>query len=267
MSSSTGFEGGTEFDAGVANVARVYDYMLGGKDNFAVDRQLGEQLLAAFPDAPWVARENRAFVGRAVRFCVEQGIDQFLDVGSGLPTMENVHEVARRTIPDATIVYVDNDATALAHASALLATSEGVTAIRGDVREPAEVLRAARIEGQLDPTRPFAVLLAAILHFITDEENPAGIVRTFVDAMPSGSCLIVTTAVHDLYPEDAARATSLYRSATQHLVTRSRSEVAEFFAGLELVEPGMTQTSRWRADEPSDVDQPIDLYAGVGRKP
>ena len=268
MSSSTGFEGGLEFDTGVANVARVYDYLLGGKDNFAADRQLGDQLRAAFPEAAWIARENRAFVGRAVRFCVEQGLDQFLDVGSGLPTMDNVHDVARRSMPAARVVYVDNDSTAIAHANALLASSDGVTAIPGDAREPGKVLADAQVHGQLDPTRPFAVLLAAVLHFITDEQDPAAIVATFVDAMPSGSYLVLTHAVHDQRPEDAAKASSMYRSATSPLVTRAKHEVAEFFAGLELVEPGMSHASQWRASSPpAGGDQPNDLYAGVGRKP
>jgi S-adenosyl methyltransferase len=267
VSSSTGFEGGAEFDTGVASVARVYDYMLGGKDNFAVDRQLGDQLLAAFPEAAWIARENRAFVGRAVQFCVEQGIDQFLDIGSGLPTMENVHEVVRRTIPDAKVVYVDNDPTALAHANALLAKSEGVTAIGGDVREPAEVLEDATSEGQLDVTRPFVVLLAAIMHFVSDGDGAAGIVRTFIDAMPSGSYLILSQAVHDLQPEESARASSMYRNAASQLVTRSKREFAEFFAGLELAEPGLTRSSLWRSGEQPGPDEPNDLYVGVARKP
>jgi hypothetical protein len=142
-------------DPSVANVARVYDYMLGGKDNFSVDRQLGSQLLTAFPEAAWIARQNRAFAGRAVRYCAEHGVGQFLDVGSGLPTMDNVHEVARRVITDAAVVYVDNDKVAHSHAEALLTTNDGVAAITGDVREPGQILADVRAGGLLDLTRPF----------------------------------------------------------------------------------------------------------------
>ncbi|HET9897402.1 MAG TPA: SAM-dependent methyltransferase [Streptosporangiaceae bacterium] len=264
--SSTGFDSGTDRDTSVANVARVYDYLLGGKDNFAADRQLGEQLVVAFPESGWIARENRAFIGRAVGYCAEQGLTQFLDVGSGLPTMDNVHDVARRVNPEATVVYVDNDPIALAHANALLATSEGVTAIAGDVREPAKILADVRQQGLLDLSKPFVVLLAAIFHFITDEDDPAGIIRVFKDAMPPGSYLILSTAHHDANSEKAARVTALYRNASASMVTRSKQDIAAFFDGFELVEPGMACTCQWRAPEPPGVDDPNDLYAGVGRK-
>jgi S-adenosyl methyltransferase len=267
VSSNTGFEGGAVLDTGIASVARVYDYLLGGKDNFAVDRQLGDELKAAFPDSVWIARQNRAFVGRAVSFCAEQGMTQFLDIGSGLPTMENVHEVARRVHPEAAVVYVDNDATALAHASALLATSDGVVAMYGDVREPAKILSDVREQNLLDLTKPFVVLLAAIFHFITDDENPIGIIRTFADAMPSGSYLILTTAHHDSKPEESARASRMYRRASSPMVTRSKRDIATFFEGFELVEPGLACTCEWRTTEPPEYDDPADLYGGVGGKP
>src|SRR5262249_27567846 len=153
------------------------------------------------------------FVGRAVQFVATQGIDQFLDVGSGLPTMENVHQVARRVNPDAAVVYVDNDPIALAHANALLAKSEGVSAMLGDVREPAKILAEVSDRGLLDLTRPYVVLLGAILHFITEDEDPAGIVRVFADAMPSGSYLILSHGTHDVRPEESARATNMYKNA------------------------------------------------------
>lgn len=265
MSSDTGFESGPAIDPSVANIARVYDYMLGGKDNFAADRLLGDQLMAAFPNSSWIAKQNRVFVGRAVRFVAMQGMDQFLDVGSGLPTMENVHEVARRVNPDATVVYVDNDPIALAHANALLAKSDGVAAILGDVREPAKILAEVSDHGLLDLTRPFVVLLGAILHFITNDEDPAGIVRVFADAMPSGSYLILSHGTRDLRPEESARATKMYRAAASPLVLRSKREITELFSGFELVEPGMACISQWRASEPPEMEDPV--YAGVGRKP
>jgi hypothetical protein len=267
MSSDTGFESGPDIDPSTANVARVYDYMLGGKDNFAADRLLGDQLMAAFPESSWIAKQNRAFVGRAVQFVAARGIDQFLDVGSGLPTMESVHAVARRVNQGAAVVYVENDLIALAHANALLATSDGVSAILGDVREPANILADVSDRGLIDLTRPFAVLLTAILHFITDDESPAEIVRAFADAMPSGSYLILSHGTYDVQPQESARASRMYRNASSPLVLRSKHEVAELLSGFELAEPGMVCTSQWRAPESAEMEDPTDLYAGVGRKP
>jgi len=269
VSDSSGIEADAGFDSTIPNVARVYDYMLGGKDNFAADRQLAEQLLAEFPVSSWIARQNRAFLGRAVRYCAEQGIDQFLDVGSGLPTMDNVHEVARRVIPGATVMYVDNDRVALAHAKALLATSPGVSAHWGDVREPGKILADVRDSGLIDLSRPIVVLLAAILHFIADDEDPAGIVQVFRDAMPAGSYLVLSHATHDTLPEESARARNMYRDrgASSSLATRSRADIAAFFTGLELVDPGLAFTSQWRPEDLEQISEPTDLYAGVARKP
>jgi hypothetical protein len=256
-----------DFDINVPNVARVYDYMLGGKDNFAADRQLGDQLLEQFLGSDAIARQNRAFLGRAVRYCAGQGVRQFLDLGSGLPTMDNVHEVARRVIPRASVVYVDNDKVAHVHASALLATSDGVAAIPEDVREPTSVLAEVTARRLLDLAQPTVIVLAATLHLITDQEDPAGIVAAFRDAIPSGSYLIISHATHDFLPEESARARSMYCGASSPLVTRSREEIAAFFAGFELVEPGLVITTRWRPDEPVQDDGYAHLYAGVGRKP
>lgn len=265
----TGTDIGEKFDPTIPSVARVYDYMLGGKNNFAADRQLAEQLMAAFPMTAWVARQNRAFVGRAVRYCAGQGVDQFLDVGSGLPTMDNVHEIARRAIPDAAVVYVDNDKVALSHASALLATSPGVTSIFGDLREPGKILADVAAGGLIDLSRPVVVLLAAILHFIPDSDDPAGIVATFRDAMPAGSYLILSHICHDGGPEDAGRASDMYRDqrASSNLVTRSKADIAALFAGFDLVEPGLVTTSQWRPHEPQRDPEPVDALAGVARKP
>lgn len=267
MTDGGDISGDLGLDTRVPNVARIYDYMLGGKDNFAVDRQLGDQLLEQFPTSDVVARQNRKFMGRAVHYCAEQGIRQFLDLGSGLPTMDNVHEVARRVIPEASVVYVDNDKVAHSHASALLATSDGVAAILGDIREPARILAEVKARGLLDLTQPIVIVLAAILHFITDDEDPAGIVAAFRDATPAGSYLILSQATHDILPEESARAMTMYRGASSPLVTRSREEIAVLFAGFELVEPGLVVTTRWRPAEPSQIAGPGHIYAGVGRKP
>jgi SAM-dependent methyltransferase len=223
-------------------------------------------LLAEFPISSWIARQNRGFVGRAVRYCAEQGVDQYLDVGSGLPTMDNVHDVARRAIPGAAVVYVDNDRVALTHANALLATSPGVFAIWGDVRDPGGILAYVKANELIDLNRPTVLLLAAILHFISDDEDPARIVTAFLDALPAGSYLILSHATHDVQPEESARAMSMYRGASSLLATRSRADIAAYFAGLELVEPGVVFTSQWRPQEPVR-SEPVDLIAGVGRKP
>jgi hypothetical protein len=259
--------GDAGFDTSIANVARVYDYMLGGKDNFAADRELGDQLLAAFPVAAWMARQNREFMGRAVAYCARQGVSQFLDVGSGLPTMDNVHEVARRANPRATVVYVDNDRVALTHANALLATSDGVSAILGDLRDPGKILGDVTSHGLLDLAKPVVVVLAAVMHFITDEEGAAGLVKRFTGAMAPGSYLILSQATHDLLPEESERARQMYRNASSPMVTRTREEVLAFFDGLELVEPGLVFTSQWRPPETGHVTENSGLYAGVGRKP
>lgn len=261
-------QAGQPFDPDVPNVARVYDYLLGGKNNFAADRQLAEQILAAFPDSARVARQNRAFVGRAVRFCAEQGIGQFLDVGSGLPAVENVHEIVRSVIPDATVVYVDIDRVALSHANALLATSPGVTAILGDVREPGKILGHVTAGGLIDFSRPVAVLLAAVIPFVTDSEDPAGIVATFRDAMPSGSYLVLSHGTQDARPDDSGQVSVIYRDrgASSNLNLRSRAQIEALFAGFELIEPGLVATWQWRPQGTPDGHNQADMLAGVALK-
>jgi hypothetical protein len=266
VAGSPGYSVGAGFDPTIANVARVYDYMLGGKDNFAVDRELADQLLSAFPESAWIARQNREFAGRAVSYCAEQGVSQFLDIGSGLPTMSNVHEVARAVVPGARVVYVDNDKVAHSHAEAMLTTSDGVAAILGDVRAPEQILADIRARRLLDLGKPFVVMMTAILHFITDEEKPEELVAVFKNAMPAGSFLVLTHATHDWQPEESERATRMYKRASAPLVTRSRIDIAALFRGLELVPPGLVRTSRWRPAEESTAEF-SDLFGGVGRKP
>ena len=266
MAGSPGSSLGAGFDPTVANVARVYDYLLGGRDNFAVDRELGDQLLAAFPESGWIARQNREFAARAVRYCAEQGVSQFLDIGSGLPTMNNVHQVARSVVPAARVVYVDNDKVAHSHAEALLTTGDGVAAIFGDVRAPEQILADIRARRLLDLGKPFVVLMTAVLHFITDEEKPEELVTVFKNAMPTGSFLVLTHATHDWQPEESERAIRMYRRASAPLVTRSRIDIAALFRDLELVPPGLVRSSRWRPAEETDAEF-SDLFGGVGRKP
>lgn len=257
---------GVRFDPTVPNVARVYDYMLGGKDNFAADRELAQQFLTNWPTSAWSARQQRAFVVRAVRYCAEQGISQYLDVGSGLPTMDNVHQVAQRIIPESAVVYVDNDQVAHAHANALLATTPGVAAILGDARQPRNILAEVESRGLLDFSAPVAVLMTGILHFLSSAEDPAGIIRMFRDAMAPGSYLILTHGTMDSNPAEGKRAATVWGEAA-HLANRSRDEFAAFFAGLKLVDPGIVLTVQWRPEEAVRDPELAGIYAAVGRKP
>ncbi len=253
------------FNPAYPNVARVYDYMLGGKNNFAADRQLTEQYLANWPTAVWSARQQRAFMIRAVRYCAQQGIDQYLDIGSGLPTMENVHEVARRINPGAAVVYVDNDRVAYNHIVALLATSPGTSAICADARQPGDILAQVEARGLLDLGRPMVVLMTGVLHFLSDDEDPAGILRVFRDAMATDSYLVLTQATLEAAPEEGERAAAAWTGPV-HVSHRTREEFAAFFDGLDLVEPGVVPTVQWRPEEIVHDPELAGIYAAVGCK-
>jgi hypothetical protein len=256
-----------DIDVSVAHPARVYDYWLGGKDNFAADRVAAEQVLQAKPGIRDNVRANRRFLARAVQFlAAEAGITQFLDIGTGIPAANNTHEVAQSVRPEARVVYVDNDPIVLAHARALLTSVAGPTMfIDADLRDVGTILSRA---GQtLDFSRPVAVMLIAVLHLIPDEDDPWGIVASFMDAVPSGSYLVVSHPARDV---ETARSEQAARRYNQHVTApmrrRSRPEVARFFDGLELVEPGLVQMHQWRADA-TDPAAPSSGYAVVGRKP
>jgi S-adenosyl methyltransferase len=257
------------FDTSVAHVARVYNYWLGGKDYFAADRAAGEQAIKAFPDIVLSARANRAFLARAVRFLAGQaGIRQFLDIGTGIPSANNTHEVAQSVAPDSRIVYVDNDPIVLTHARALL-TSDPVGAtdyIDADLREPEQILaRAAQV---LDYGRPVAVMLMAILQHLHTEDDPYQVVATLMAAMPPGSYLAVSHPARDIDAEAMAKmADSLNKMMAEKVTFRDRPAVARFFEGLELVEPGMVQASKWRPATDAEAASPAALWAGVARKP
>jgi SAM-dependent methyltransferase len=236
----------------VPNVARMYDYMLGGKENYASDRSAVEKLAEMAPQAPLNARQNRAFLGRAVRFVVGQGVTQFLDVGAGLPTQENVHEVAQAIAPGARTVYVDNDPVVLSHARALLGDEATTRVVAGDLREPAAILSDPQVRGLLDFEVPVCVLLVAVLHFVADADDPAAIVSAFRDAVAPGSYLIVSHATMDGAPaREAARtadAQGVYDQATAPLIMRDPPQVSELLAGFSLVEPGLVHVTDWRPD-------------------
>jgi hypothetical protein len=257
-----------EIDTSVAHPARVYDYWLGGKDNFAADREVGEQTLQAYPALALAVRGNRAFLGRAVRYLVgEAGVRQFLDIGTGLPTANNTHEVAQAVAPEARIVYVDNDPIVLAHAHALLtSTPEGTTRyLDADLEDTGAILsEAART---LDLARPTAVMLLAILQFIPAEADPYALVARLMDAMPPGSFLVISHPTADFSPEEAADSIGRYNDQVAVSATlRSRDETMRFFDGLELVDPGVVGTSMWRPDSDEEAAHPSSAWAGVARK-
>jgi len=257
----TGKAPGERVDASVASPARIYDYLLGGKDNFEVDRESAELFLQAAPTSRELARSNRAFLVRAVRFLTEQGVDQFIDLGTGFPTSPNVHEVARETFPAARIVYVDNDPMVLVHNRALRDTHDGVVTVRGDVREPDRVLADPVLRGIIDLSRPVAVLAIAVLHFVTREENATTVLKMYRDALVAGSYLAVTALSTEGTSAGQQREMENAYQASAPVVPRSRAEIAAIFDGVELVEPGLVEINGWRAD-----DRPVRpaILGGVG---
>jgi S-adenosyl methyltransferase len=257
------------FDTGVASIARIYDYWLGGKDNYAADREAGEAMVRQYPDIVAGVRMNRAFLGRAVHYlAAEAGIRQFLDIGTGLPSSNNTHEVAQRAAPESRIVYVDNDPIVLSHARALLSsTPEGACAyIDADIRDSRKILQDAA--ATLDFSHPVAVCLIMVLQFIPDEDDPWQIVRTLMDAVPSGSYLAVAHPANDVDQEvgPALRQLSTRMGGTR-ATPRSHQEVARFFEGLEMIEPGLVQLHRWRPGVGVGNGRELAAYGGIGRKP
>ncbi|QKW33920.1 SAM-dependent methyltransferase [Actinomadura sp. NAK00032] len=263
-----------QIDSTVPHSARVWNYFLGGKDNYPVDREMGDEYQRLFPEIIDIARTDRAFLGRAVRHLAgEAGVRQFLDIGTGLPTMDNTHEVAQRAVPASRIVYVDNDPLVLAHAQALLTSSaEGACDyIHADLRDPEAILAAAA--GTLDLDRPVAVMLLGILHFLPDFDEARGIVARLLDAVPPGSHLALTHATFDLGDQSAAEANADAQDAwneraTETLTPRTRDQVLRFFDGLDLLEPGLVSMSRWRPEaQPWGEPAEVSGFCGVGRKP
>jgi hypothetical protein len=261
-----------EFNVGFAHPARVYDYFLGGKDNFAADRALGDALIAQIPLAPYSARANRAFLGRAVRYLVkERGIRQFLDIGTGIPSAGTTHEVAQALSPETRALYVDNDPIVLAHARALMSSHPaGATAfIQADAREPGKILADPALRETLDLAEPVALMLVSILPFFRDDENPQAIVSALLDALPSGSYLTISHITADfIKPEQAANAVAAGQQSGVTYVPRTQAEIAAFFSGLDLVEPGVVPILTWHSDDGKPADpHAASHYAGMARKP
>jgi O-methyltransferase involved in polyketide biosynthesis len=256
-----------DFDTRVPHIARVYDYWLGGKDNFAADRELGEQALQAYPKLVFSVRANRAFLARAVRFlAAEAGIRQFLDIGTGIPTADNTHEVAQRVAPESRIVYVDNDPIVLLHARALLTSKpEGVCAyVDADLRDPDAILAAAA--DTLDFSQPVAVMLLAILQFASDDKVN-GIMRRLIEGCAPGSFVTLSHPASDIDAEPHGEMVRrMNQSLTEHATLRDRAAVTRLFAGLELVEPGVVRAPEWRPTSDHHVASPAVLWVGVARK-
>jgi hypothetical protein len=257
-----------KIDSSVAHIARVYDYWLGGKDNFAVDRQVGDKVLEIHPETALSVRANRGFLARSVRYLAEkEGIRQFLDVGTGLPSANNTHEVAQAIMPAARVLYVDNDPIVLSHARALLTSSEdGETGyLDADIKDPDAILASAR--QMLDFDRPIALMLIAVLHMLRDEDDPQAIVEKFVAALPPGSFLAISHLASDVEQDTMAEMGRRLNSAmTQQFAMRTRAQVTSFFDGLTLLEPGVVLTHQWRPETPADAGTPGVLWAGVARK-
>jgi trans-aconitate methyltransferase len=257
------------FDTSVAHIARVYDYWLGGKDNYAADRVAGDAALEAYPDLVSSVRANRAYLSRVVRHLAGQaGIRQFLDIGTGIPTANNTHEVAQRLAPESRIVYVDNDPIVLAHARALLASNKaGATDyIDADLRDTGTILEQAR--RTLDFSAPVAVMLIAVLHLIGDDEGPYEIVARLMREVPSGSYLALSHVASDIEPEKMAEMRErLNRMVAQKGTYRTHGEVMRFFDGLTLVEPGMVRIKQWRPRSQAQASSAAAMWGGVGRKP
>ncbi|HEY0538774.1 MAG TPA: SAM-dependent methyltransferase [Actinoallomurus sp.] len=254
-----------QFDGTKASPARIYNYLLGGKDNFKADRDAAEDVESRLPTVREMMRENRAFLGRVVWFlATECGIRQFLDIGSGLPTQGNVHEIAQQAAPDARVVYVDNDPIVLTHGRALLATNERTTVLTADLRAPDSILSHPHLWELIDPDKPVAVLLVAVLHFIPDQDKPTELVRTFRSWAAPGSYLALSHVDHTPQVVSAAQ---VYERATSPAVPRSRGEVEEFFGKFDLVSPGLVQVSAWRPYGRFKRRVDVPWWGGVARHP
>ena len=263
-----GHDAALSIDTSVAHVARVYDYWLGGKDNFAADRRAGEQAIQAYPDIVYSVRANRAFLARTVRYlAAEAGIRQFLDIGTGIPTANNTHEVAQSVAPGSDVVYVDNDPVVLTHARALLVSGEQgrTNYIDADLRDTRRILAEAALT--LDFSQPVAIMLMAILQHIDEAEDPNAIVSSLLAAVPPGSYLTISHPAADLAAQQMAQmAERLNKLMAEKVTFRTRAQVAPFFEGLAMVEPGLVRVQEWRPDTEMEAKSPAALWGGMGRK-
>ncbi|MEU1182405.1 SAM-dependent methyltransferase [Streptomyces sp. NPDC005820] len=257
-------------DISVPSVSRIYDHFLGGSHNFEVDREAARRAMAFTPGLPKIMQANRAFMRRAVRWAAGEGITQFLDVGSGIPTFGNVHEVAQAASPGARVVYVDHDPVAVAHSQAVLEGNEDAGVVAADLRKPQEILGSSEVQRLIDPDRPVALLLVAILHFVEDADDPYTAVAELTEALAPGSVLVLTHASYEGMPvarEQTEAMVDVYNDIRLPLIMRTRDEVARFFEGYDMVEPGLVPMPCWRPETDPQDEDPYAFcgFAGVGR--
>lgn len=259
---------GTDIDT--PSAARIYDYALGGAHNFAADRAAAEAFFTAYPDAPLVARSNRAFLQRSVRYCVAQGITQFLDLGSGIPTVGNVHEIATQLNPDARVVYVDNEPVAVAHTREIIADLPNVAIVDADLRDAEAVLHAPATQRLIDFSQPLGLMMVAVLHYVADEDGISDIMARYKSVLAPGSFLAISHTTEDPRPEIEAVIKKVFEEAGSPVIHRDRDEVAALFGGLEILEPGVVWTPEWHPDESDALHaEPFRsaTFAAVARMP
>jgi len=257
-----------KIDTSRPHPARMYDYFLGGKDNYPVDQEAAERFIAAAPEVRVAVRANRAFLRRAVRYVVgEGGVRQILDIGTGLPTEPNVHQIAREIAPRTRVAYVDNDPIVGTHSMALLDDDEGISVVLADLRDPRAILDHPDVRKVIDLDEPVALLLVAVLHFVRDDEDPAALMTTLLDALPAGSYLVLSHATVDFHEDGREDAVAIYKNASATMNPRTHAEILPFFGGLTLLPPGLVTVPTWHPDEtPDPALPPIGFYGGVGRK-
>jgi hypothetical protein len=252
------------------SAARMYDYYLGGAHNFSVDRALADKALALFPDGQLIAQANRSFLHRAVRYLLSRGVHQFIDIGAGIPTSGNVHEVAQREVPQARILYVDHDPVAVAHSELLLRGNPGAGVLQADLRRPGEILDSPRLRELIDLSRPVGVLMVAVLHFVAEADRPDLAIAALRDLLPLGSHLVISHGTGESRVAESKELAHLYRSTATPVTFRTRDRIEELFDGWELVDPGVVWLPEWHPDWPDDVGpdpSSTAVAAGVGRKP
>ncbi|MEY9909614.1 hypothetical protein ABIA35_005853 [Catenulispora sp. MAP12-49] len=264
-SSDGGADPASRIDTSKPHTARIYDYWIGGKQNFPADREVAEKVAEAMPAVPMIARANRAFLGRAVRYAAQQGVKQFLDIGAGLPAAGNTHEVAQSVHPDASVVYVDNDPLVTVHGRALLADEDRTRVFEGDLRDPKAILTHPDVTALIDFEKPVALLLVAVLHFFPDADDPAGVIAALTENLVPGSHLVISHAGSDLLPRDQDKL-QIYQRAAEG-AARDHARITTFFEGFDLIDPGLVRVPLWQPTEelPADVDE-YWMYGGVGRK-
>lgn len=259
-----------DVDLSKPNAARVYDYYLGGCCNFEVDRDFAKRVVELMPQVPELARINRAFLRRAVLECARAGIRQFLDIGSGIPTADSTHYIAKRVQRDTRVVYVDNEPVAVAHSRLAIEGDPNVAIVQADLREPDAVLGARETTGLLDMNQPIAVLMVSILPFVLDADRPVELIGRYRDAIASSSRLVISQITNENLPTEMSTILELYKCSATPVAVRKHAAVVEFFSGFELLEPGVVFAPQWRPEEPEDVGAHPErsaYYAGVGHKP